>query len=244
MIDGVSLSAFLLLVAVVAIGGAIQGVIGFGYALIAVPVLALVRPASVPVTSLFLALPMTVGMAVRERAHIDVRGFSWIVAGRVVGTAAGVWVLVAVPADGLSVLLGSLIVLAAALSAVGLPIGPGPATNVTAGVVSGVMGTTSSIGGPALAVVYHRRPGPELRSTLALSFVVGLLLSIGALLLAGEVHPWHLGLAVALMPALLFGLWASTRVARYLDRTWLRPAVLLYAGAAGTFIVVRALLGG
>ncbi len=233
----------MVLLAAVAVGGAIQGTIGFGFALVAVPVLALLRPGSVPVTPLFIALPMVVGMAVRERSHIDLRGFAWIVGGRVLGTAAGVWILVSVPTDRLSVLLGVLILLAAALSAVGVPINPSPARNFGAGMVSGVMGTTSSIGGPALPVVYQRRPGPEIRATLALSFVVGLIMSIGALLLAGRVHRWKIGLALGLIPALMVGLWAGGRLSKRLDQRWLRPAVLAFAAAAGVVIVVRGLLG-
>ena len=136
-----------------------------------------------------------------------------------------------------------LIVLAAVLSAVGFPIDPSPVRNFGAGVVSGVMGTTSSIGGPALAVVYQRRPGPELRSTLALSFVVGLLMSIGALLVAGRVHRWNIGLALGLIPALLSGLLVGGGVSKRLDQRWLRPAVLAFAAVAGVVIVIRGLLG-
>lgn len=236
----VSLAAVLVAVAV---GGAVQGTIGFGFALLAVPVLALIRPEAVPASVLFLALPITVAMAVRERAHIDFRGFASILAGRVFGTVAGVWILSAVPAGSLSVLLGCLIVVAVAVSAVGLDVEPTKATTFGAGIVSGIMGTTSAIGGPALAVVYQRRPGPELRSTLAMSFVVGLTMSLVALLLAGRVHAWHPVLALELLPALALGLWASRRIARFLDARWLRPAVLAFAAAAGAVIAARGLLG-
>ncbi len=78
-----SVLAGLLLASVV--GGAIQGVIGFGFALVAVPVLALVQPDAVPVTVMLMAIPMTVFMALRERAHIDGRGFTTIMVGRVLG---------------------------------------------------------------------------------------------------------------------------------------------------------------
>ncbi|HLB61417.1 MAG TPA: sulfite exporter TauE/SafE family protein [Actinomycetota bacterium] len=227
----------------VAIGGTIQGAIGFGFALICVPVLALVLPEAVPFTVLFLALPLTVWMALRERAHIDVRGFLSILAGRVLGTAAGVWILVAVSSGAVSVLLGSLIVVAVLVSALGLDVEPTRGMTFGAGIVSGVMGTASAIGGPALVVVYQRRPGPELRSTLALSFTVGLLMSIGALLAAGEIRAWHAVLALELLPALGLGLWLSRSIARFLDARWLRPAVLAFALLAGVVIAVRGVLG-
>jgi hypothetical protein len=38
------------------------------------------------------------------------------------------------------------------------------------------------------------------------------------------------------------GLWLAVRLAGWLDRSWLRPAVLTFAGSSGLAIVVRALL--
>ena len=53
-----ALAAVLTLVAV-AVGAVIQGSIGFGYAFVAVPTMALLYPEALPVTPLLLALPMT-----------------------------------------------------------------------------------------------------------------------------------------------------------------------------------------
>lgn len=231
----------LLLVATVA-GGVIQGAIGFGFALVAVPALALVDPDAVPVTVMLMAVPMTIVMALRERHHIDGPGFASIMVGRVLGIAGGVVLLSVVPERSLSVLVGAMVLLGVALSVSGLDLEPRRWLNVGAGIVSGVMGTTSAIGGPALAVVYQRRPGPELRSTLALSYLAGLGLAIAALAAVGRVHAWHLVLALELVPGLLLGLWLSFRLAALLDRGWLRPSVLSFAGIAGVVIIVRALL--
>jgi hypothetical protein len=224
-----------------AVGGMIQGSIGFGFALVVVPTLTIVQPEAVPPTVLLMALPLTAAMAWRERGHIDRRGFGFILFGRLVGTAAGVAIVLTVPLETLPVVIGTMIVLAVLLSAAGIEPSPTPAVAFGAGMVSSVMGTTSAIGGPILAVVYQRRPGPELRSTLAISFFFGVSISLAALALAGEVQRWHPVLALELIPALLLGLWLSRRVASVIDERWLRPAVLIFAGAAGLYIVGRAL---
>lgn len=224
-----------------AVGGVIQGAIGFGFALVAVPTVALVEPDAVPVTVMLTALPMTIVMALRERAHIDVRGYATIMTGRVLGIAGGVVLLSVVPESGLTVLVGTMILLGVGLSMGGLDIEPRQWVNVGAGVLSGVMGTTSAIGGPALAVVYQRRPGPELRSTLALSYLSGIVLAVGALAAVGRVEGWHVRLALELAPALLLGVWLSFRLTSLLDRGWLRPAVLTFAAVSGVVIVVRGL---
>ncbi len=111
-----------------------------------------------------------------------------------------------------------------------------------AGFVSGVMSTTGAIGGPALGLAYQDRPGPELRSTLALAFAVGVVLSLGALAAAGEVRGEQVVWALQLLPAMALGLWASRFTARRLDGRWLRPAVLGFAALAGVAALLRALL--
>ena len=231
-----------LLVVAVAVGGLIQGVVGIGFALVAVPAFAIVEPDAVPVVILVMAVPMTAFMAARERHAIDLRGFAAILVGRVVGIAAGVALLEAVPADSLALVIGAMILVAVGLSVVGLDLQPRRTLNVGAGVLSGLMGTTSAIGGPALALVYQRRPAAELRSTLALSYLAGLTLSLSALAVVGRVERWHVATAVVLLPGLALGLWLSVRWADRLRATWLRPAVLSVAGAAGAVIVVRALV--
>ena len=72
-----------------------------------------------------------------------------------------------------------------------------------------------------------------MRSTLSVSFVVGIVMSLAGLALAGKVHGWHFLLALQLLPGLLVGLWSSRWVIRYLDDRWLRPAVLTFAAVAG-----------
>lgn len=238
----VSVLVLVLLIVASVAGGVIQGAIGFGFALVAVPVLGLIQPDAVPVTIMFVALPMSLAMSIRERAHIDRPGFLTIVAGRAAGIFVGVAVLLLVPERSLAIVIGAMVVLAVVLSALGLDLQPKRWLNVGAGVLSGVMGTTAAVGGPALAVVYQRRPGPELRSTLALSYLAGLLLGLAALGAVGRVHLWHLVLALAMVPGMFLGLWLAIRLVGWLDQRWLRPVVLGFAGISGLVIVVRALL--
>jgi len=221
----------------VAAGAVIQGSIGFGYALLAVPAMALVLPWAVPVTPLLLALPMTVLMSAREWRSIDAGGFVLITAGRLVGTVAGVALLVLAPKGWLSVLTGLLIVAAALGSFLTPNFRVNDRTRIAGGVASGVVGTVAALGGTPLALVYQDRSGPELRSTLAISFVVGILMSLAGLWLAGKVEARHVVLALELLPCLLGGLWASHWVVERLDERWLRPAVLAFATVAGVVIV-------
>jgi uncharacterized membrane protein YfcA len=222
----------------VAAGAVIQGSIGFGYALIAVPAMVLLLPWAVPVTPLFLALPMTLLMSAREWRSIDLGGFALITAGRLFGTVAGVVLLVLTPKGYLSVLTGLLILTAALGSFLKPTFEVNKRTRLAGGVASGVVGTVAALGGTPLALVYQDRSGAELRSTLAISFVVGIAMSLVGLGLAGQVEGRQVILALHLLPCMLVGLWVSRWVVERLDERWLRPAVLTFAAAAGLVIIL------
>lgn len=221
----------------VALGAVIQGSIGFGYALLAVPAMALLVPWTVPVTPLLLALPMTLLMSAREWRSIDMSGFALITAGRLVGTVTGIALLVLAPRGWLSMLTGALIVAAALGSAIKPNIRVSNGTRLAGGVASGVAGTVAALGGTPLALVYQDRSGAELRSTLAISFVVGIGMSLVGLAIAGQVQTRHVVLALQLLPCLLAGLWASRWVVERLDERWLRPTVLAFATVAGLAVI-------
>jgi len=237
-----AVTVILALVAV-AVGALIQGSIGFGYAFVAVPAMALLYTEAVPVTPLLLALPMTVLMSAREWRYIDVSGFVLITGARVVGTAVGVGLLVFIPASFLSVLVGLLIVMAALMSFLSPTFEVNNKTRLAGGIASGVTSTTAAIGGAPLALIYQDRSGAELRSTLAISFVAGIVISLVGLALAGKVEGWHLVLALELLPGLLLGLWASRWAVKALDERWLRPVVLTFAAAAGLLVILLGLQG-
>ncbi|MCZ7525254.1 MAG: sulfite exporter TauE/SafE family protein [Acidimicrobiia bacterium] len=221
-------------------GGLVQGSVGFGLNLVAVPVVALVAPDALPTALILLALPMTVLMARRERHALDRRGFVWITMGRLPGTVLGAWIVAVVSGDALLGLVGAVVVVAVVMSMTSPPVAVTRPTALIAGLASGVMGTATAIGGPPLALLYQHRDGPTLRSTLASAFLVGIAMSLTALALAGEVDRDQVGLALALAPAMLAGLWASRLTTRWLDARWLRPAVLGFAAVTGVVAILRA----
>jgi uncharacterized membrane protein YfcA len=138
-------------------------------------------------------------------------------------------------------LIGAAVIVATILSVMVPEFEAGSSLRLLAGVMSGFMGTIAAIGGPPLALAYQRRPGPELRSTLAASFVIGSSVSVVALAVTGHVGTRHVILAALLLPPLVAGVLLATRLHRFLDKGWLRPAVLTFAAISGVVAIVRAL---
>jgi uncharacterized protein len=225
----------------VTVGALVQGSVGFGANIVAVPVIAVLEPDALPATLALVVIPLVAVMAVRERHALDRRGVAWITVGRLPGTVVGAVVVAVISPDTLSVLLGAGVLLAVAMSALTASIPVNGVTATTAGFASGAMGTATSIGGPPLALLYQHHEGPVLRATLAVAFAVGTVLSLGGLAIAGAVEAWHVALASALLPGLLAGLALSRLLIHRLDRAWLRPAVLSFAAVTAVIAIARGL---
>jgi len=238
----VSIGGLVAALVAVAAGTAVQATIGFGVNLVAVPVVALVAPEALPATLVLLAVPLAVAMVVREHHHVDRSGLAWALTGRLPGTVAGVWIVTAVSDDTLSTIVGVTVVVAVVMSVASPPIPVRPDTALVAGVVSGLMGTATSIGGPPLALLYQHHEGPVLRSTLAGSFTAGTVISLTALAIGGEVSSDDLRFALMLLPGLAAGAVIAPTLARRVDARYLRPAVLGFAAVTGTLAIVRGIL--
>jgi uncharacterized membrane protein YfcA len=229
----------LISVAVVA-AAFVQGTVGVGFALIVVPVAGLLSPQLLPTCLLILMLPLNVYVAWRERSAIDRSGAQWITGGRLIGTFGGLWILMALSASYMNVFVGAATIVAAAVTYVAPSFNPGRKSYVVAGIVTGLTETSTGIGGPPLALLYQHQSPPVLRSTIAFCFLVGELISLALLSLSGRSSPSDLAHALMLMPALLVGVYVS-RIARHrVNARGLRILVLVFAGASGAALLMRA----
>ena len=235
--------AFAFAFVAVLVGAVVQGSVRFGLALVVVPVLTLVQPEALPAVVLLLAMPTAGFIVAREWRFVDVRGLVWILSGRLVGTLGGVGLLALVPAGFLSVLFGGLVLAAMLASRWSSKIPLRNRTRLAGGVASGVMGTAGGIGGPPLALVYQDRSGPEIRSTLAVAFLVGTGISLATLFFVGKLEWEHVLLALQVLPGLFLALFSTRWIAPLLDRWWLRPAVLLFAAVSGLAAMLQGFAG-
>lgn len=225
---------------VTAVAAALQGTIGFGFAVLTVPILSLVDPRLAPVPQLVVTLPLAASMAWRERHAVDLRGVGWVLAGRVPGALIGVVLLKLADRRSLDILIASMVLLAIVMLASGFPLRRRRATELGAGIISGAMGLVSSIGGPPLALLYRNEKGPTVRASLAAIFTIGLFITIAARLLAREITARDLELGILLLPALFLGLWASRYLRGAIEGRGLRIAIFVVAAIAALGLIARA----
>lgn len=239
LIAGLDIVDLLAVTAIVAAGAAVQATIGFGYAMLGVPLLALIDTSYIPGPSLTGSMIVATLMGIDGRRHVDVPNVGKALLGQAIGTVIGVTALAWVARDHLPELFGGLILAGVALSLLGVIIEITTASLLSIGTLAGVMGTMAGLHGPPFALLYQRSTGDDLRANLAVIFWAGYVVSIIALAWAGLFGTRELMLSLTLAPGVLIGFALSRPLSRMLDEAWLRPAILILASASALILIVR-----
>lgn len=221
------------------VGAAVQGLVGLGLGLVAAPVTVMLEPRLMPDLLLWLAMLMPVVSLLREREDIDWRGLGWSVAARVPGTVVGVYLVAIFSARALGVAVGLMVLLSVAVTAHAVVLPVNRVTLTVAGFASGITGTATSIGGPPMAVLLQHRAPLQIRTTLAVYFLVGAGLSLVGLGVTGSLEASTFYLALLLLPCLVLGFVLSRVLHRRLRREHVRPAVLVVCAASAVVLLVR-----
>jgi uncharacterized membrane protein YfcA len=216
--------------------------VGFGLGLLSVPLLVLIDPVYVPGPVLLAAFFLNLFIFLRERHAIHIKDLHWAVIGRIIGASIGAMLLVVIPQKSVSVMFGVMVLVAIGISLAGFHLAVTSKNIFGAGVASGIMGTTSSIGGPPMALVYQKQKGPTIRGTLSGIFIFGTIISLIALAFIGRFGLREIQATAVLMPGVVLGFLLSNRSTKILDRGFIRPAVLITSAISGVVVILRALL--
>lgn len=229
------------LAATLVVGATVQGLVGLGLGLVAAPVTTLLAPDLMPGLLLWLALFLPVVTLVRDHHDIDWRGLGWSMSARLPGTVVGVVLVGMFSAQAMGVAVGLMVLASVLVTAWSVRLPVNRVSLTTAGFVSGVAGTTTSIGGPPMAILLQHRAALQVRSTLAVYFVGGAGVSLLGLGLTGAVDRSTFLLAVALAPALLVGVVLSRVLHRVVPARHFRPAVLWVCGLSSVVLLAKSL---
>lgn len=228
-----------------AVGAAafLGGVSGFGYALLASPLLLAL---GIPLPTV-VALNLTLGMVTRVtvvarlRAHVTRR--AWLlVAGSVPGYAAGALLLRSVDTHWLKVTAGALVVVLALVQLV--PRRPriqvGTPQCIAAGAIGGTLGATTSLNGVVPAMLFSQADTPARRfiADLALYFVVSNAVGLTATWLAGVSAPHLWAYFAALLPVSVAANAVGVTLAPRLPARTFRAITLAVSVGAGVAAIL------
>jgi uncharacterized membrane protein YfcA len=224
------------------VAAALHSTVGFGFALLSVPLLTLLNPLFAPVPQLLVVWPLTLAIVWRERHALEVRSTLWIFAGRIPGALIGVTLLKLLSSAELDVLMSLMVITGVALVVSRGSFRRTSLRELVAGVASGTMAMVSAIGGPPIALLYRNDKGPTVRANLGFVFAVGLTITISVRAAAGEVSWDEVAIGAALLPAVWLGLRASRKLIPLIEGPRLRNAIVVIAGGAAVLLLARGAL--
>ena len=227
----------------------IRSTLGFGEALVAVPLLALVIPVEVaaPVAAM-VSVTVALVVLVEDWRHVDLRAARGLVLATLLGIPFGVIALRTVDEPIVKIVLGATI-LAFALYALIGPRGHALADDRWSwlfGLGAGVLGGAYGMNGPPLVVYGSLRGWSPARFTATLQgyFLPASLLGLVGFGIAGLWTPAVGHDYVMSLPAIALAIVLGRRIFRRLDAARFRAYVHVALAAIGVLLVVEALLRG
>jgi uncharacterized membrane protein YfcA len=224
------------------------GVTGFGYTLVATPLLLLLGHSLpfVVTANLALACITRISVAYRFREDANPRRAAGLVAGSVPGLWLGVLVLTTVDESTIKLGAGIVVMVAAVLLYRALsapPPRPLPGAPFAAGLAGGFLGTATSLNGvaPVLLLARDKAAPRSVMADLAIYFVASTSIGLLILLMQDAIVEDALYPAFALwLPGSLLGNWAGTTLGPRLPETVFRRITLAVVFAAGAVTVATA----
>ena len=225
-----------------------QSLTGFGFALVMVPLLSLAWDVkSAVVTSTLLGTVALLPLLVGVRRHVRLAAVAALSVGSLAGIPAGLLLLDWIDPDALKILVGLTVIAASVLvyrmrEVKTTRAGVVPA--VAAGVVSGVLRASTSMGGPP-AVLYllgAERDVEAFRGTILAFFLPMSLVTIVGLAAVGRVTPDVLRTSAIALPAMVIGMFAGVWLRSRVQGELFRLLVLLLLILTSVGVIVSAAL--
>jgi len=223
------------------IGCWVQTALGFGMAVIAAPIIVLFKPEWVPVVLTMTALILSLLNTWDQRKHLETQHFSASFLSRIPGTFLGAWLLMQLDTVWLQFSVAACVLLAVAISYLGKQFPYTPKRLAFASFISGITGTTTSIGGPPMALVMQHGKPQAIRANLSLYFSYSCIVSLIAYGYMGLLTGSILIACISFIPICLIGFVGGIKARAYVDGGRFRPLLLILCGISGSIALLGAL---
>ncbi len=208
-------------------------------AVVAAPILFYLNPSYVPAPMILATLSNCAMMAWLYRSHLSLRGLWPAIIWRVPGSIVGAALLLVVSTKLLAIFISLVILLALASTYLRTPFLVNRRNLGIAGFLSGVMGTSTSIGGPPMAILMQSQAANSIRSHLAAFFIFSCLISLIIYLPMGYLGWQEIRLAIPLLLGSVFGTWLGYRFSSHIKERPMRIGTLCLCVFAIVAMLVR-----
>jgi uncharacterized membrane protein YfcA len=229
----------------IALASLLQGILGFGSALVAVPLALIFLPKEAVVSSIIMVgLSLNGFLSVRIKERISYRPVLILFFASLFGMPLGVWILRAVPLETMQVLVGCLVVLFTFLLQWGkLRLPQNAILTGVAGFFSGLLNTSTSMSGPPVLILLAGQglPKDQFRRTLVSFFFVSGLVAALMLLVSGVMTLQRVSYGLVAIPFAFLGGYVGDRFSARLPERPFRALALAVLFVAGVYSVVSGL---
>ena len=231
ILGGISPFALGYAIACVFLAAIVRGFSGFGFSLLTITSLSLVLPTSIVVPAIFmLEIAASIHMLPGVWRQVHWRSLAPLLAGCLVATPFGVWLLGNAPQAPMKVALGLFVLACVALLAKGYALRtmPGLFSSTAAGAAAGLANGAFGIGGPPVILFYFASPAGAAagRASLIAFFMATDVIGLGFLSREGLIGWDNVKMAALFLPALLAGVWVGQRGFRNINEARFRQFVL------------------
>jgi uncharacterized membrane protein YfcA len=224
------------------IAGLIQGITGFGFALVAAPVLMLfMDPQHVTPTVITVCLLPNLIVLADTRRSVRLRMVLPVLIGGLIGLPLGAYILSTIEPAPFKIAVGVIVLI---LSVVMLFGWKRPVRNVTAGLVpvgfmSGVLSTSTSIGGPPLVLFLANQGVPRdiFRANLVGYFTILNFCAIVTMILYGFLTMKVLTALLIYIPVAFIGSISGVYLARVINEKLFSKIVLVFIFILGIVLI-------
>ncbi|KPZ73643.1 Sulfite exporter TauE/SafE [Shewanella sp. P1-14-1] len=227
---------------IIFLGALTQGLIGFGLAVVASPLLYIIDPQLVPVPVIACGFSIALITLLRERTPLKFNGLQYALLGRVPGGFLGAGLLIFAPQAVLGLAIAFIVAAAVILSIYKITAPVNKITLFIAGVLSGVFGNIAAIGGPPLAILLAGKDAPQFRAALSIFFVFSSMIAMLILIVAGLVELKHIWLSLMLLPSVFLGSLVAGKLTNKVDKEKTRMATLVLCGLSAIVLTIKSTL--
>ena len=226
---------------VVFLAAVLQAATGVGFAMVAVPLLALISLIWVPAPMLICNIALSIAIMSRGHHELERSEAPPLVAGLALGTFAGAGILALFEGQGLGAMIGAIIVTAVLASLFTPQLRITRLRLLSAAFVGGATGAIAAMHGPPLIILYQRERPERVRATMAGVFIFGSFLALGSFWLAGLFGWEQFWRGLVLLPGVALGFFAGRALGGRMSPGTVRYAMLTLAGSAGLLLLARSL---
>jgi len=234
-------------VLIVLLAAFVRAVSGFGYALLATPLLTFVFEAkSVVVMNVILAGVTSVLLLFQMRRHVDIRRVAFMGLGSILGVPIGAYLLSRLDPSIIKLAIAVLVIPFSILLLLGHSYQFKRDTLIcgVAGFISGILGASTSLSGPPVVLFLLNQGLVTQRfvGTLAAYFLFIGIISIGAFSSLGMVTTGLLTKVAILLPTLFLGTYVGIKVLPRINADLFRKIVSSLVSVTALVIIVSVLM--